>query len=86
MDYLSLVSCKSPTGQVSYNPSRGGFRHSYFYRTHLMWNLLPLSLRQIIGPSAFKVNLTDYIWKELVRVDHLSESNLSENDISDSED
>ena len=51
-----------------------------------MWNLLPLSLRQIIGPSAFKVNLTDYIWKELVRVDHLSESNLSENDISDSED
>ena len=86
LDYLSLVSCKSPTGQVSYNPSRGGFRHSYFYRTHLMWNLLPLSLRQIIGPSAFKVNLTDYIWKELVRVDHLSESNLSENDISDSED
>ena len=86
LDYLSLVSSKFPKRLASCDSARGGFRHSFFYRTHLMWNLLPLSLRQIIRPSVFKSKFIDYIWKELVRVDLMSEADLYENEVSDSED
>ena len=51
-----------------------------------MWNLLPLSVRQIIRSSVFKSKIIDYIWKELVRVDLMSQADLYENEVSDSED
>ena len=65
LDYLSLVSSKSPKGKTAPS-SNNGFSHSYFYRSHLMWNLLPLSSSQIQRPSVFTIKFIDYIWKELV--------------------
>ena len=85
LNYLSLVSSMSPKRQAK-SSSRGGFRYCYFYRAHLIWNLLPLSLRQIIGPGLFKGKLIDYIWKKVVSIDQLSNSNLSVKEISDNED
>ena len=65
LDHLSLVSNIVPTGARS-STSKRGFSHSYFYRAHLIWNRLPLSLREIVQPNEFKCKLTQYIWKEFV--------------------
>ena len=48
LDHLSIVSTVPTT--------RRGFTHTYFYRTHLLWNRVPLSIRKIIRPSQ---NLAD---------------------------
>ena len=40
---------------------------SFFYRVHLLWNNLPLSLREIIRPSEFKRKLLEYIWKNSIK-------------------
>ena len=58
LDHLSIVYI-APT-------TRLGFTHSYFYRTHLPWNRLTLSIRGIIRSSDFKIKLVEFIWKELV--------------------
>ena len=61
-DHLSLLSDITPAGQT--NPiSHRSFSNSYFYRTHLLWNRLPLSLREIFRPSEFrtKSSLSSFI-------------------------
>ena len=57
LDHLSVVSSIPPGPSVS---------KSYFYRAHLTWNRLPLSLREIIRPGVFKAELLKHIWKEFV--------------------
>ena len=37
------------------------FEQSFFYRTHLAWNLLPLSLREICNPSLFSIKLKNHM-------------------------
>ena len=49
--HLSIVSDIVTRGQREDATSKRGFNNSYFYRTHLMWNRLPLSLGEIIRPS-----------------------------------
>ena len=39
----------------------------FFYRVHLSWNNLPLSLREIIRPSVFKKKLLDHLWKSSIK-------------------
>ena len=73
LDHLSLVSDIVPYG-ARCSSSKRGFSHSYFYRTHLSWNRLPLSLREIIRPSEFKCKLLQFIWKEFVICTSDSES------------
>ncbi len=84
LDHLSLISSVKPR-VFSESGSRRGFSNTYFYRTHHLWNRLPLSLREIIGPGQFKSKMLDHIWKEFVPV---FESSLTESelDISNSED
>ena len=53
-------------------------KKSYFYRTHLSWNRLPLSLREIIRPSEFKSNFMDYIWTHLVTIENTSDDEFHE--------
>ena len=67
LEYLSLVNSKSPNGKTAPS-SRNGFSLSFFHRSHLMWNLLPLYLRQIKRPSVFKIKFIDYIWNESVNI------------------
>ena len=66
LDHLSIVSDIVTRGQRVDATSKRGFNNSYFYRTHLMWNRLPLSLREIIRPSIFKAKLIEYIWNEYI--------------------
>ena len=45
-----------------------------------MWNRLPLSLREIVRPSHFKIELLKYIWAEFV---FTVDSSLSASDEAD---
>ena len=76
LDNLSLVSDIS-SNSINTTTKRG-FANSYFYRTHLLWNRLPLHLREIVRPSEFKTKLIDFIWRELVIVndDHENDAFL----------
>ena len=74
LDRLSLISDIVPASSVyNYNSnSKRGLNNSYFYRTHILWNRLPYSLRAIKKPSEFKPKLIDYIWKNLVECDSIT--------------
>ena len=39
------------------------FKNSYFYRTHMVWNNLPLEIKVIESYDEFKNNLEAYFWK-----------------------
>ena len=47
------------------SPRVNAFKNSFFYRVHLLWNELPLEIRDIERPECFKTNLEQYIWKTL---------------------
>ena len=38
------------------------FRHSFFVRSHFMWNRLPLSLRSTSSHGVFKYKLIEHLW------------------------
>ena len=46
----------------------GAFARSFFYRTHLMWNRIPLSIREIDGLNEFKTKLCTFIWTFYARL------------------
>ena len=43
-------------------PNCNAFRNSFFYRTMLLWNVLPIDIRNIDKISSFKIELTKYMW------------------------
>ena len=57
LDRLSFVSSLIPRGSTCYL-----LKKSFYYRAHLLWNSLPLELREIICPKLFKVKLVQYLW------------------------
>ena len=79
LDRLSLVSEIIPASRVYDSNSRRGFSNSYFYRTHVVWNRLPYSLRAINKPSEFKTKLLEHIWKNMVDCDNI----ISDDEMSD---
>ena len=50
------------TYSSSVTPNCESFRCSYFYRTMLLWNALPASVRQSEQISIFKGKLKEYLW------------------------
>ena len=50
--------------------SKKGFNNSFFYRAHLMWNRLPLGLRDIVCPGEFKIALLEHLWKEDIMAEY----------------
>ena len=65
LDQLCFVSSVQPRGTTA-TDSRRGFANTFFYRAYLLWNRLPLFLREVEYPGMFKRKLVDYIWTELV--------------------
>ena len=43
-------------------PNCNAFKHSFFYRTMILWNALPTNLRQLDKISSFKRELTKFLW------------------------
>ena len=66
LDRLSITSDIIPACRFSDNNTKRGFSNSYFYRTHMLWNRLPYTLRAVTNPGELKSKLVDYIWKNMV--------------------
>ena len=67
LDNLCLVSSITPNSINNMDTeSNSGFCNSYFYRSHLLWNRLPLSIRQISLRNKFRKDLNKYIWNSEV--------------------
>ena len=70
LDHLSLVSDIQPTISAKYskNTVDGSeckvFEGSFFYRSHLAWNNLPLDIREIPEPTIFRTRLRQHLWSE----------------------
>ncbi len=43
-------------------PSTDALKHSFFFRTMLNWNRVPVNIRQSDRLTLFKSSLTDYLW------------------------
>ena len=70
LDSFSVVSSiqprfSQPTNLDSNRSSRNPLSRSFFYRTHILWNNLPLNLRQLDSPSSFKSSLTKHLWESV---------------------
>ena len=63
LDTLSIVCSLTPSSSSSSVRSNNPLAKSFFYRTHLLWNRLPLQLRQIQSSSLFKAELVKHLWK-----------------------
>ena len=68
-DRLCLISSISPKISHSYSHNLPGgseyktFENSFFYRTHLLWNRLPISIREL-NHTKFKAKVIEYLWQE----------------------
>ena len=60
LDHRSLV-CTISTRRYSFKT----LEKSFFYRTHSLWNSIPLELREIGSPYSFKTRLESYLWESL---------------------
>ena len=65
-DHLSLISTIHPTGSFLATRTSNSLANSFFYRTHIKWNNLPLSIREIECPIQFNFILKEHLWKCLL--------------------
>ncbi len=54
LDHRSLVSSIIPRTNASQATTTNALANSFFYRTHIIWNDLPLKIRETESPSFFK--------------------------------
>ena len=62
-DRLTIISNVHPRSNAENSTNALG--NSFFYRTHLKWNNLPIEIRDKSDPVKFKTLLTKYIWHSL---------------------
>ena len=70
LDTKCYISTIQPLTAVS-NKKNGSisksiFSRSFFYRVHLLWNNLPLSIREIIRPSEIKRKWLEHLWNNSI--------------------
>ena len=54
-------------------PRIDAFKNSYFYRTHLLWDDLPLAMRSENNLVSFKTKLREHLWtKAAYEFDYVS--------------
>ena len=44
------------------SPKVNAFKNSFFYRSHIFWNTLPLEIRSISNPESYKLKLEQHFW------------------------
>ena len=64
--YISSIQARY-TNRNFESVSQGNLSQSFFYRTHLLWNRLPIGLREIVRPSEFKKKLIDHLWNNDIK-------------------
>ena len=67
LDSLSLVSSIRPKCTVISDSNKNSALYkSFYYRVHLLWNVLPLEIRECESLSLFETKLRQYLWKSTV--------------------
>ena len=74
LDNLCLVSAVIPNTTTSQSRTTNAFANSFFYRTHLLWNQLPLELRAENCPKNFKTLLKAHQFEKCLQVGSESSS------------
>lgn len=79
LDNLSLVSAVLPNTTASQARTSNAFANSYFYRTHLLWNLLPIEIREENCPKKFKKVLKTHLFDKIMHLEADSPSDSDHN-------
>ena len=67
LDRHSLVSSIKPKCNViSDNNKNSPLYNSFYYRVHLLWNLLPLDIRESESLSTFQSKVLKYLWHSTI--------------------
>ena len=53
-------------------PRVNAFQNSFFYRSHIFWNSIPLEIRSVENTELFKIKLEQHLWL-------IAENNLNTN-------
>ena len=69
LDSLCLVSSIMPRSGLATTRTTNPFSKSFFYRSHLLWNSLPLELREILSTVTFKSKISEHLWKSTLLED-----------------
>ncbi len=65
LDRLSLVSSIRPKSNIITDTNKNSpLYKSFYYRVHLLWNLLPLDIRESESLPTFRSKLLKYLWKK----------------------
>ena len=65
LDKLSLVSSIIPRTCAGQGTTTNALANSFFYRSHLLWNMLPIEIRSIETISKFKVALEIHLFQKM---------------------
>ena len=65
LDKLCLVSSVLPSTSASQKSTTNAFANSFFYRSHLLWNKLPIEIRMIDSAIKFKKTVKFQFLKNL---------------------
>ena len=66
---MSAMRSDQNSLRCDFLPSSATYRKTFFYRTHLMWNFVPLDVRAESCPLRFKNALVPHIWDLAMRPD-----------------
>ena len=66
---MRSVSKDEKSLKCTVEPKCAQFKNSFFFRTHLQWNYLPLEMREEQCPIKFKKLLLVHLWADLMRPD-----------------
>ena len=87
LDSKCFVSSVMPRNLLSTHnyesTSKRNFSNSFFYRVHLLWNRLPLSLREIYSTKSFETVLLKYLWDDCIAHEYAELVNNFDNDSND---
>ena len=73
LDELSFVSSILPKSS-----STNQLNKSFFYRTHSLWNNLPLEIRALESRTQFRTKLEAHFWQSLLNSESLENTDLSD--------
>ena len=69
LSVMREMSYDSKSLKCTIVPKCSQFRSSYFFRSHLLWNYIPLDIRSEMCPSRFKKLLLVHLWDVILRPD-----------------
>ena len=66
---MRALSSDNLSLKCTVEPRAPAFKNSFFYRTHMLWNFLPITIRQETNQPKFKKLLILHLWDVLMKPD-----------------